>query len=81
MARLGSRRGLFIKSAIKRPGSLSRQLGIPIADNIPTKLLRQIEDTKIGQTITNSTQAGKRRIPVTRLLKRRVALAQTLRSL
>lgn len=80
MAKLVSRRNAFIQRAIRRPGSLSRQLGIPIADNIPTKLLRQIEDAKIGQTITNSSASGKRRIPVTRLLKRRVALAQTLRS-
>ena len=62
-----------------KPGSLSRQLEIPIKDNIPFTLLEKIRNTKIGITITNPTKAGSRRIKVTRLLKRRAVLALNLK--
>ena len=67
------------KVAIKK-GSLSRQLDIPIEDNIPITLLKAIRDAKIGSTIKNPTKSGKPRIKVTRLLKKRAVLAITLKN-
>jgi hypothetical protein len=75
------RRRFWIRRAIKKPGALSRQLRIPIRAKIPTSLLRRIVRAKAGQTITNPTKVGKRRIKVTRLLERRASLALTLRKL
>jgi len=73
------RKRKWISKAIKRPGALSRQLGIPVEENIPVTLLRKIARTPIGETITNPTKKGKRRIKVTRLLKKRAVLALTLK--
>jgi len=75
------RRRYWIQSAIKKKGALSRQLGIPIQKNIPFTLLEKIRRAKIGSTITNPTKTGKRKIKVTRLLKRRAVLALTLKRL
>ena len=75
------RRSYWIQRAIKRPGALSKQLGIPIKDNIPKTLLEKIAKTPIGKTIRNPTKKGKRRIKVTRKLKRRAVLALTLKRL
>jgi len=77
-----NRKKFFIRKALSknRPGSLSRQLSIPIKDNIPKSLLNKIIRAKAGQTITNPTKSGKRRIKVTRLLERRAIFARTLKS-
>lgn len=68
------------KTRIKR-GSLSRQLGIPQRENIPMTLLNKIISAKAGQTITNPTSVGKKRIKVTRLLERRSILARNLKNI
>ncbi|RLG76803.1 MAG: hypothetical protein DRO12_03715 [Thermoprotei archaeon] len=78
---MGKRRKKWIQKAIKRPGALSRQLGIPVEENIPVTLLRRIARTPIGETVRNPTKKGKRRIKVTRLLKKRAVLALTLKEL
>ena len=78
---MARRRRYWIQSAIKKKGALSRQLGIPIEKNIPISLLEKIRNAKIGSTITNPTKTGKRRIKVTRLLKKRAVLALTLKRL
>ena len=78
---MARRRRYWIQSAIKQKGALSRQLGIPIEKNIPISLLEKIRNAKIGSTITNPTKTGKRRIKVTRLLKKRAVLALTLKRL
>jgi len=78
---MARRRRYWIQKAIKKPGALSRQLGIPIKKNIPISLLKKIRNAKIGSTITNPTKTGKRRIKVTRLLKKRAVLALTLKRL
>ena len=78
---MARRRRYWIQSAIKKPGALSRQLGIPIKKNIPISLLKKIRNAKIGSTITYPTKTGKRRIKVTRLLKKRAVLALTLKRL
>ena len=69
----------WIHKAVKKPGSLSRQLNIPEEQNIPKSLLQRIKSAKIGKTIKNPTKKGKRRIKVTRLLKKRAVLALTLK--
>jgi len=69
----------WIQKAIKKPGALSRQLGIPVSKNIPKKLLLKIVKTPIGKRIRNPCKTGKRLIRVTRLLKRRASLALTLK--
>ena len=71
----------WIQKAIKKPGALSRQLGISIEKDIPVSLLKKIVAAKPGQTIRNPTSLGKRRIKVTRTLERRAILALTLKKL
>lgn len=71
----------FIRKIIIKPGSLSRQLRIPEKDNIPMTLLNRIIKSRSGETITNPTRIGKRRIKVTRILERRAILARTLKKL
>lgn len=66
------------KTGLKK-GALSKQLGIPEKDNIPITLLDKIVSAKAGQTITNPTSVGRRRIKVTRLLERRSILARNLK--
>ena len=78
---MARRTAYWIQHAVKRPGALSRQLGIPIKDNIPKTLLEKIAKTPIGKTIKNPTKKGKRRIKVTRKLKKRAVLALTLKRL
>lgn len=75
------RKKKFIKKAIKKPGSLSRQLNIPIKDKIPKTLLNKIIKAKPGETIRNPTKKGKRKIKVTRLLERRAIFAKTLKKI
>ena len=62
-----------------KKGALSRQLGIPEEENIPITLLEKIRKAEIGTVIRNPTRTGKRRIKVTRKLKRRAVLALTLK--
>lgn len=69
----------WIQKAAPKKGALSRQLEIPEKDNIPVTLLRAIKNAPSGTTITNPTQKGKRRIPVTPLLKKRVNFALNVR--
>jgi hypothetical protein len=70
----------WIQKAVGKRGSLSRQLGIPEEKNIPVTLLEKIKKAKIGSTVHNPTGQGKKRIRVTRLLKRRSVLAHTLKT-
>lgn len=63
-----------------KKGSLSRMLGIPEKDNIPLTLLRKIVKTETGMIIRNPTKSGKRKIKVTRLLKKRASFALTVKT-
>lgn len=47
----GKRKSLFIQKAIKHPGALRKQLGIPEGENIPTKTLQKAAKApgKLGQ--------------------------------
>lgn len=69
----------FIKKIGIKKGALSRQLGIPEEEDIPMTLLNKIIAAKAGQTITNPTKMGSKRILVTRLLERRSILARNLK--
>ena len=71
----------WIQKANLKKGALHRQLGIPQDEKIPVTLLKKIKKAKIGETITNPTKKGKRKIKVTQLLKRRANLALTLKEL
>jgi len=71
----------WIQKAIKHPGALKEQLGVPKEKKIPTKLLKAIIQAKAGETIRNPTKVGKRRIKVTRKLERRAICAMNLRRL
>jgi len=76
-----ARKEKWIQKAIKEKGALHRQLGIPKNKKIPKTLLDKIIEAKAGDTITNPTKTGKRRIKVTRELERRAILARTLREM
>lgn len=71
----------WIQKAKLKKGTLSRQLDIPIEKNIPITLLNKIIQAKAGDTITNPTKMGKRRIKVTRLLERRAIMARNLKAI
>lgn len=73
----------WIQDAVKKgkKGSLHRQLGVPKNKTIPKALLNKIKATPIGKKIKNPAKTGKRRVKVTRLLKKRAVLAHTLREL
>jgi len=73
--------GFWIQKAVRRRGALSRQLGIPVRENIPVTLLRRIRDADVGDVVRNPSRRGRRRVRVTRLLKRRAVLALTLKKL
>ena len=74
MARRNKR---WIQKAKIKKGALHRQL--KVTGDIPVTLLKRIKNSKTGTTITNPTRKGKRRIPVTTLLKRRVNFALNVR--
>jgi len=69
----------WVQHAVKKPGSLSRQLGIPERENIPTTLLKRIRRAPMGKLLKNPTAAGRSRIKITPLLKTRANLALTFR--
>jgi hypothetical protein len=71
----------WIQKAHLKKGALSHQLGIPMKENIPKSLLDKIVKAQPGDTISNPTKTGKRRIHVTRLMERRAILARTLKNL
>jgi len=75
------RKKRWIQKAIKKPGALSKQLGIPEEEDIPVSLLKKIKNAEIGEVITNPTKKGKKKIKVTRKLKKRAVLALTLKKL
>jgi len=71
----------WMQAAFKnhKAGSLHRQLGVPSVKNIPKSFLVVIKRTTLGEVARNPTKVGKRRVTVTRLLKKRAVLAHTAR--
>lgn len=68
------------KTGVKK-GALSKQLNIPVEKKIPMTLLDKIVMAKPGETITNPTMTGKRKIKVTRLMERRAIMARNLKNI
>jgi UTP-glucose-1-phosphate uridylyltransferase len=62
-----------------KAGSLHRQLGVSITKKLPKTFLVVIKKTTIGKVARNPTEIGKRRVTVTKLLKKRAVLAHTAR--
>lgn len=71
----------WIQKAINKPGTLHKQLEIPENKKIPLALLNKIIKAKAGDTITNPSKTGKKKIKVTRLLEQRAILARNLKKL
>jgi len=71
----------WIQKAIKRPGTLHKNLEIPKDKKIPIVLLNKIISAQAGDTITNPTSTGKKKIKVTRRLESKAILARNLRKL
>ena len=69
------RRPKWIQVAHLKPGTLSRQLGIPERENIPMGLLTQIQAAPVGGHVRGPHGW----IPVTTLLKRRATVARNLK--
>lgn len=71
------RKRRWIQKAVdpRKRGSLHRQLGIARGKKIPGKLLREVQRAEVGRVV----RAGGKRVRVTRLVKKRVNLALTLR--
>ena len=59
-----------------KEGALSKQLGIPIKDNIPMSLLKRLVKIENGKNFIHDGLSKK----MTPLLKRRVSLAITLKT-
>lgn len=71
----------WIQQAIRRPGSLHKDLEIPKETKIPATLLDKIISAKAGDTITNPTKTGKKRILVTRKIEQRAILVRNLNNM
>ncbi len=68
------------KIGVKK-GALHKQLEIPNNKKIPVSLLDAIINARAGDTITNPTKIGKKKIKVTRLLEERAILARNLKKI
>jgi len=71
------KRRRWIQKAVdpRKKGSLHRQLGVSKGKKIPRELLTAVQRAEVGRVV----RAGGKRIRVTRLMKKRVNLAVTLR--
>jgi hypothetical protein len=69
----------WIQKAVHRPGQLHSDLGVPKDEKIPMSLLNKIVSAKAGDTITNPTSVGKKKIKVTRKIEQRAILARNLK--
>lgn len=70
-----------MKEAFGKKGALKKQLGVPKKEKIPVTLMQTIKRADVGETVRNPTETGKRRIPVTKLLKKRVQPVLTAREI
>ena len=71
----------WIQKIRLKKGVLHKQLGISKDEKIPLSLLNKIISAKPGETITNPTNKGRKKIKVNRLLERRSILARNLKSI
>lgn len=70
----------WIQKANLKKGTLSRQLGVPIEENIPFDVLLTIKNAPIGEDVWLSIRGKTKQIKVTKLLKRRAVLALNLKN-
>ena len=71
----------WIQHAKPKKGALSRQLGIPISANIPISLLVKIKKSPLNIYIPLPSISNKKRIKITRLLKKRANFALNVKRL
>jgi predicted XRE-type DNA-binding protein len=71
----------WIQKTHLKKGALSRQLGVPVAKDIPVTLLKKIQSAEKGSVVTNPAKLGKKKVTVTGLLKRRTNLAMNLKNI
>jgi len=71
----------WIQKIHLKKGALHRQLGIPEDKQIPISLLNKIIAAKAGDTITNPSKLGRKRIKVTREIEQRAILARNLKNI
>ena len=71
----------WIQKIHLKKGSLSKQLGVPVAKDIPVTLLKKIQSAKKGSVVTNPGKLGKKKVTATGLLKKRVNLAINLKNI
>ena len=69
----------WIQRAVHRPGKLHCDLSIEKEQKIPMSLLNAIVKAKAGDTITNPTSVGKKKVKVTRKIEQRAILARNLK--
>jgi len=70
------KKSFWIQKAIKKPGSLHKQLKIPKDKKIPMGLLKKIVAGKAGDEIT----FNKKKIKITRLMEQRAIAAINLKN-
>ncbi len=71
----------WIQKIRLKKGALHKQLGIPQDQKIPLSLLNKIIAAKPGDTITNPSNKGRKRIKITRVLEKRANLARNLKNI
>ena len=71
----------WIQKIHLKKGTLHKQLGFPLDKKIPISLLNKIVSAKAGDTITNPTSLGMKKIKVTRVLAKRAVLARNLKGI
>lgn len=67
----------WIQKTKMKKGSLSRQLGVPVKENIPVGVLNKVVKAKVGTKV----MVPKGKVTVTKLMKRRAVFAKTLKGL
>jgi hypothetical protein len=65
----------WIQKTKMKKGALSKQLGVPMKENIPKDVLKRVVEADIGKKVT----VPKGKVTVTRLMKRRAVMASTLK--
>lgn len=71
----------WIQKIRMKKGALHKSLGVPKDKKIPVSLLNKIIAAKPGDTITNPSKVGRKKIKVTRSLEKRANLAKNLKNI
>ena len=71
----------WIQKIHLKKGVLHKALDISQDKKIPMSLLNKIISAKAGDTITNPTSTGRKRIKVTRAIEQRAILARNLKKI